>query len=296
MASLVTPLLTETLGTTGKTRFVATNTNLKVNGCLLDCSFTVPETYTSKWDFLKSVYLDVVLRLGAENGGAVTLIRGCSLYTLLSYSDYKAGVSMKGTNFTQGEVARISAYLPFGFFAMGSRDALEVALNVGDSSVIPSTGVKIAISSVYRNSELNNFKVYTESAPTGADQPYKNVLELYYIGEEVVNQNINITDQQGAKTVNIEDCIAYSNSVGAFEFFTRMGMFYNEEFGISQDLSFRVPNTDSKAKVLVVQYAFYPSMLVSNAGEMSAERNSLIAKIRENDSEKYDYLVAIGRA
>lgn len=293
--NMITTGLTCVCGQSLGTRFTQTVTSLKVNGILVDVSFKVPQSYTGKWDFLKNLYLNVTLRLGASTeGGAVALISDVSLFSLLNLSDYLAGVSLSSTTFTAGETVRMSGYLTNGFFAMGDRDALEFSLTCADASSLPSENVNVTVSACYDHVEQTNFIVYKESVPTGADQPYNNVLNLYYIGSSV-NKNISVVDHLGNKTVNIADAIAYSNARGRFEFFTDFGQFYSDEFGVSQNVSMRVPVV-AGSKVLCQQYAFYPLMLAKNDDELTAERDALISKIQQNDSDKYKYLSMLGIA
>lgn len=295
MSSLVTPVLLYQLSANSQTRQVQTNTNLDFNALLVDVDFEVPADYEKKWDFLKDVYCQVMLRLGSENGGSIPLISDVPLYSLLEYSDYIAGVSMKGTSFTEGNTARISGKIPLGFYSMDARDALEVTISVSDKSNIPADKpVNIKLSTVYEKVEKNSFILYKNSRPTGADQPYKNVLKLFYSGEKTVNESVTLTDQLGSESVNIEDAIALSNAEGQFEFFTRFGKIYEDEYGLSQDLAFRCPTADSDAVVLVVQYGFYPSAMSGTSAIVDANYNSLLEKIRTQDSEKYNYLMNLG--
>lgn len=300
MASLITNLLNGTFGATGQTRFFETGANLKVEKTLFDFSFTVPATpqggtpYSGKWDFLKKVLITMTLRLGADNGGAIPLISDVPVYDILELSDFKAGVSMDSTTFTPETKVRISGVIPHGFFAMDSRDALEISLQVTDQSVIPAD-VSFTISTMYEEGDkLSYLIVYKAAKPTGADMPYKNVLEAYYTGAQEVNKIIDVVDQEGAKPVNIEDCIAASNAEGEFEFFKRFGRFYIDPYGLSQDLTMRVPNDDSNATLLIVQYAFNTALLQNNAADTTASRNALVAKIRVSDPEKYNFLQMIG--
>ena len=302
MASLITNILNGQFASSGQTRFFETGANLKVEQMLFDFTFTVPETpqggtaYAGKWDFLKKVLVTVTLRLGADNGGAVPLVSDVPVYDLLELSDFKAGVSMDSTVFTPGTKVRISGVIPLGFFSMDSRDALEVALQVTDQSVIPAT-VDFTISTVYQSADkLSYLMTYKSAKPTGADMPYKNVLEIFYTGEQTVNKQVSVIDQEGAKPVNIEDAIAYSNSIGEFEFFKRFGQIYIDPYGISQDLTLRVPTDDSGATLLVVQYSFNNNLLQNNAVDTSASRRALLEKIRTADPEKYTFLQLIGSA
>ena len=119
----ITTLLNGVIASAGtQNRFTNTSANLSVNGILLDISFTMPNGYTGKWDFLKDVFVTVTKRIGSGNGGAIALLSNVSLYDYLAYSDYKKGVAMAGTDFTAGNVCRISGYLKIGFFAMTSRE------------------------------------------------------------------------------------------------------------------------------------------------------------------------------
>lgn len=286
-------LLTGQMTTGGATRFSQTSTNLKINGFMVDVRFTVPASYTSKWDFLKNIYLTITERLGeTSQGGTVPLVSDVDLFSFLSYSDFLAGVSMNSTTFTEGSEVRISGYVPIGFFAMGARDALEVLLNVNGS--LPAS-VDFTVSAIYQNLQLTSYRMYKTSKPTGADQPYNNVLGIYYVGKGF-NQNATVIDQLGTKTVNVNDAVALSNSQGRFEFFTDFGEIYADEFGISQNVSLRLPpnSGDTSAVCLIEQYGFYPNVLESNASDLNAERNALIEKIKVTDNDKYSYLEKLG--
>ena len=124
--------------------------------------------------------------------------------------------------------------------------------------------------------------------------PYKNVLSAYYIGNKTVNKQIAIQTQLGAKPVNIEDAIALANAVGRFEQFTRFAEVFRDVYGLSEDITLRVPTDDADATLLIKQCVFNPAMLASTESTSGAEKASLIAQIRENDSEKYKYLSAAG--
>ena len=295
MSSLVTPALIYQLTEQSQTRAVQTNTNLDFNAALIDCEFTCPASYENRWEFLKDVYLQIMLRLGSENGGSIPLISDVPLYSLLELSDYEAGVSMQSTVFGENKKVRISGKIRLGFYSMDARDALEVTLAVSDKSKIPAASpIDIKISTVYEKVEKNSFILYKNSRPTGADQPYKNVLKMFYSGEQIVNESVTLTDQLGSESINIEDAIALSNAEGQFEFFTRFGKIYEDEYGLSQDLAFRCPTTDPNARILVQQYGFYPSAMSGTEAITDANYNSLLEKIRTQDSEKYNYLANLG--
>ena len=300
MASLVTNVLNGTLTSSGQTRFFETGANLKVEKFLMDFSFDVPATpeggtaYAGKWDFLKKILCTVTLRLGTDNGGAIPLVSDVPIYDLLELSDYKAGVSTRSTVFTPETRVRISGVIPFGFFSMDSRDALEVSLQVTDASAIPAD-VAFVLSTVYEEGDqLSYLMSYKSAKPTGADQPYKNILEAYYTGEQTVNKQISVQDQEGAKPILVEDAIALSNAEGNFEFFTRFGRFYVDPFGVSQDLTIRVPTDDTNATLLLVQYVFNTALLQNNAVDTGASKNALFAKIRSSDKEKYSFMQMLG--
>lgn len=311
MASIITSLLNGSLSKNdSQNRYIETNANLKSGAFLFDFSFVVPDDYSNKWNFLRDVYVNIVLRLGTTNGGAVPLVSDVPVYDLLNLSDYEAGCSMRSTDFTAGEQARISGLIDNGFFIMSANDALEVSLTVADKTSFPSSAVNFQISSVYTRDELQHFVIYKDSKPTGADMPYKNVVAVYYTGTDVkvedgvikpapeggyVNKNCSIQDMLGAKPVNIEDAIAYSNAAGNFEFFTRFGLLYKDPYDFSQDITIRCPTDDPKATLLIKQYAFYPELLSENTADSNSEKISLLTKIRNSDPEKYSYLELLGR-
>lgn len=293
MNGTITTLLNCAVSKTGaQNRFNQTSANLAVNGFLFDVKFTVPSGYAGKWDFLKDFYVNITKRIGAGNGGAVALLSNVSLYDILSYSDYIAGVSMNSTSFTSGEEVRISGYADCGYFSMTSRDALEVTLNIGSKSNMPSADVLIEISAVFDKIQATEYKCYQSCKATGADQPYKNVLSIFYIGDGV-NADATVTDEIGVKSVNINSAIAMSNAEGRFEFFTKFGEIYKDQFGLSQDLSMRVPN-NANPSILVVTYNFYPEETIKAIDDTIATRKALVEKIKNNEPDKYLYLVAIG--
>lgn len=293
-SSLITTLLSATLNKNGATRFVQTNSNLTFNSLLLDFGFNFTEQSPASWDFLKKVFVSLTLRLGADNGGAIPLVSDIPAYDLLALSDYEGGVSIPLSNFVPGKVSRISGAIDLGFYVMTSRDALEVSVNCADVSMLPAESVTFALSTVYHQTMRQHFIAYTGAVPTGADMPYKNVLSAYYIGEKQLNKQIAITTQLGAMPVNIEDAIALANAVGRFEQFTRFAEVFRDAYGLSQDITLRVPTDDVDSTLLIKQCVFNPAMLASTESTAGAEKASLIAQIRENDSEKYKYLVAAG--
>lgn len=299
MTGLSTPVLTGQLQSTGQTRFNQTSANLSFNGLLIDVSFTVPASYNSGWDFLKELFLSVTLRLGKGDGGAIALVSNASLWGLINYSDYIAGVSLSGTDFKQDQVARISGYVDFGFYSMGSRDALEVSLSVADASSYESIsgGIDFNLSTVHDKSTRQFFKMYQSSKPTGADQPYRNVQNVFYMGDDVVNKSASInTAVFGSQNVNIEDAIALSNATGNFEFFTRFGQLFEEEFGLSTDVTLRVPDDDAESELLIVQYGFFPEILLDSDSGVVSRRNALIEYIKTEDPNKYQYISELGIA
>ena len=295
-SGIVTPLLIAHQNTTGQTRFLETNSNLQLNGILIDIKATVKEDGFTSWDFLKKVFLDVTMRSGFGNGTSIPMCNGLSLYDAIAFSDVVSGVSMESAEqlgFEVGETVRISGYLPIGFYKMDARDALEVQLQ---SSELPIQDFDIVISSVYEGVTEPKILGYQTSNPTGADQPYKNVLALYYVGTDTIAQGqASITDMIGTKQVTIEDAIALTNATGRLEFFTRIGQLYADEFGISQDLSFRLPNGIT-GDVLVVQEFFFPEILESTVLIVDSNESAILEQIKQNEPEKYKYLKLTGRA
>ena len=299
-SSLISPLLTGQFTPTGQNRFTSTSTSLSENGILLDFSFIVPENYDGSWDFLKDFFLTVSYRIGIGNGSAIQLISSCSVYSLLALSDYLAGVSMESTKFEAGKKARISGYVDTGYFEMRSNDALEVTLIYGGSaSSRPAFNIDFTISNVFTQTLLVMLKTYQSCNPTGADQPYKNVLAVYYDSHTPTEKDAVIKDQLGnTHAVSVPSAIAYSNSVGRFEFFTDFGELYKEPFQVSQDVTIKVPQNTSEgadvAEILIVGLAFYPELLLANASVSDSVRDSLLANIKESDGEKYKYLEYLG--
>lgn len=291
----ITPILTGTIQNGGsQNRWTQVNANLAVNGFLADFKFTVPNSYTGKWNFLKDVYVNITKRIGSGNGGAVALLSNVSLYSLMSESDFVAGVSMNSTDFTAGNDVRIAGYLDIGYFSMSSRDALEITLNVADRTNFPSADVSFEFSACFNSVQTTCYKCYQSTKATGADQPYKNVLKIAYIGTGL-NADCVVNDQIGNKAVNIASAIAYSNAIGRFEFFTDYGVVYDEQFGISQDLSVRCPNTNNP-ELLIVSYAFFPEETENSIKDSLSTREALLTQIKNNDTEKYKYLQELGIA
>lgn len=292
-SGIVTPLLVAEQKTTGQSRFLQTNSNLELNGILIDVQAEVKTGGFTSWDFLKKIFLDVTMRSGFGNGTSIPMCSGLSLYDAIAFSDVLSGVSMESTTFTVGKKIRVSGYLPIGFYKMDARDALEVQLQ---SSELPIQDFNVTISSVYEGVTIPKILGYQSSKPTGADQPYKNVLALYYVGDDTVVQGqASITDMLGTKQINIEDAIALTNATGRLEFFTRIGQIYADEFEISQDLSFRLPNRVS-GDVLVVQEFFFSEVLESTVLIVDSNKNAILEQIKQNDPDKYRYLKLTGRA
>lgn len=292
-SGIVTPLLIAHQNTTGQTRFLQTNSNLELNGILIDVQAEVTSNGFTSWDFLKKIFLDVTMRSGFGNGTSIPMCSGLSLYDAIAFSDVLSGVSMESTDFTVGEKIRVSGYLPIGFYKMDSRDALEVQLQ---SSELPSQDFNVTISSVYEGITVPKILGYQSSKPTGADQPYKNVLALYYVGDDnIVQGQASITDMLGTDQVSIEDAIALTNATGRLEFFTRIGQIYADEYEVSQDLSFRLPNNIT-GDVLVVQEFFLPEILENTVLIVDSNQNAILEQIKQNDPEKYRYLQLTGRA
>jgi len=291
--NLSTPLLTCQLTSNGQRNFNQVNSNLKVNGAMVDVDFICPESYTSGWDFLKDIKLSLDLRRGKGTGGTSTIIQNVSLLNMLKYSDLIAGVSTEGTKWTAGKKVRISGILPIGFFAMGANDALETFLYNGSNSLPASVNVRI--SAIYTNTGYTVIKTYREALPTGADQPYKNVLGIFYMGKGDGVGQCSVTDQLGDQSINVSDAIAYSNATGELEFFTDIGQLYEEPYQISQNVHFTVPTTEAGASLLIVGLDFSPDLLERNDIEQSGQREALIDQIRVNDASKYEYLTYLGK-
>jgi hypothetical protein len=294
MNASITPILNGSISASGsQNRYNATVTQLESNGFLFDVSFTMPSGYTNKWDFLKNIYVNITLRMGNNgNKSSCGLVSNARLYDLLSYSDYIAGVSMKGTEFEANKLCRISGYVDNGYFKMSSADALEISLNIVSREHFPSAEINFVVSSVLNGVQGSEFITYQSVDATGADQNYKNVLDIYYIGTGVNAESV-VIDEIGTNNVNINSAIALSNATGRFEFFTDFGELYKEPFGISQNVAMRVPTTNNPS-LLVRSYEFFPDRLARGVDETIAQKNALLEKIRQNDPDKYEYLALLG--
>lgn len=296
-SGICTPLLVGHQDTSGQVRFIQTNSNLSLNGILIDIVATVKENGFTSWDFLKDVFLDVTMRSGFGNGTSIPLCSGLSLYDAIAFSDVISGVSMESyeqtDGFEVGKKIRVSGYLPIGFYKMDSRDALEVQVQ---SAQLPSQDFDFVISSVFEGVSVPRVLGYQTSKPTGADQPYKNVLSLYYIGTDTLTTGTaSITDMEGTKTVSLEDAIALTNATGRLEFFTRIGQIYADEYEVSQDLSFRMPQNVT-GDVLVCQEFFFPEILENTVLNVDSQEKAILEEIKNNDPDKFKYLSLVGRA
>lgn len=298
--NMINTLLTEKFVSGGQNRFSETVANLKVNDILFDCEVNLTANDitagVTAWDFLKGFNVNLALRLGSSNGSAINLIHNVNLYQILEYSDFKAGVSMNSTDFTTAGVKRISGLLPIGFFAMGERDAIGTDIDVDTTVTMPENGVSFTISAVYKETKATLLRTYQSSTPTGADQPYTNVVEVFYDSPTVVTKSAGIKGKTvGSQSINLEDAIALSNAEGNFEFFQRFGQIFVDPFDLGRNLSINVPPTSNNdGECLIVCYAFYPELLLQNDTEQTAERNNVVANIKAEDGTKAKYLKLLG--
>jgi|GEM_PF-6097340 len=295
-SALITTLLSGVVNGSSVSRFHETSSNLQINGWLFDVRYTPAEGETG-FDFLKDVYVSITERIGEGNGGAISFVNSVPLYDLLTYSDLSAGVAMQGVEFEAGKTSRISGFVKLGFVGMSGNDALECTLSLRSKDRIPAGGFEFRISSVFRQVQATEFIVYDSAKPTGADQPYNDCKEIFYIGSEF-NTDVSVRDETGTNNVNIEDAVAYTNATGELEFFTRVGQIWGDIYDIGQNITLRVPVNaeDTAATVLLVRRAFAPDLLGKNAVEIGAERAAIIEKCRTQNPTKFEYLKAIGIA
>jgi len=298
--NLVQAFFNEKITKTGSSRLIANTNNLKTNSFLFDVKFKAPADLkegdlrdSHVFDFLKDVYVTIALRLGSGNGSAVNIVSSCPAFLLLQFSDFVAGVSMESPKVKDGYI-RVSGALPIGFFSMGSRDSLDCIVNVASSDKLPEDGFQLTISNVYNFDTNVSIRTYQCTKPTGASQPYTNVLGVYYSGDKVLNKEAVIQDQLNTMNTGIEDGMALANSVGHFEVFTRFAKLYEDPFSVSQNVNFKIPADDTEAQVLIVGYHFDTALLVSNAGESDALKANLLSIVKKDDTEKYEYLQALG--
>lgn len=293
--NLTNILLADTFSrSANRNRFVETSANLRVNSILLD--FIVEKSADknaslTSWDFLKAFNVNVALRLGSGNGSAVNLVHNVNAYQLEEYSDYKAGVSVSSTDWSENGMKRISGIINIGYFGMGSRDALEVNVDVDQSKIGNLDECQFRVSSVFKRVLPNTIYTYQSARPTGADQPYTNVLEVYYDSPTVFDGVASVKDKLGSQSVHLEDAIALANAEGNFEFFQRFGMLFKDQYDLSRDISFNVPvNENGDGEILIVGAAFYPDMLIENDGEDKSQRAAIVEQVKNDNPDKYRYL------
>ena len=111
--SQINPICATTFDSSAGLRRTFQQQNTKVNGILFDISFTPTAEYMSgdKFAILRDIFFDLNLRQGGAAGGvggSDLLIDSISLYQILEYSDYIAGVSMSATPMTAGTKWRVS--------------------------------------------------------------------------------------------------------------------------------------------------------------------------------------------
>lgn len=298
--NLISNLMSEKYQKGGNARFIQTSANLKVNSFLFDVRFNNSiegNTGVTSWDFLKNFMVNIALRLGGGNGSAVNLVSNVPLYQILELSDEEAGVSMESTDFSKAGMQRISGEINIGYFGMGSRDALDVQVTVnpvGDTANV--TDVEFIISAVYENDKPTAILTLQSAKPTGADQPYTNVLRIFYDSPTFFNATATIKDKLSTQSVNLEDAIAHTNAVANFEFFTRFGKLFEDPYGLSRDVSFNIPKVPGAddGEVLIQSVAFFPELLEQNNTEDRANRDAYVAEIKANSAEKYQYLSMLG--
>lgn len=280
-------------------RKIASQQNVKVNGILFDIEFTPTADYMAgdKFAFYKNITCDLVLRRGGANAGQNHLIiDSVSLYQLLNLSDFLAGVSVKATaadDMVADSPFRISGYIDLGYFNMEVTDTLDVELYTNNNL---SVGGTVRVSSVYVRDQLAVLKKYSSSRSTGSDQSYNNVLGLYGDSTNKVNGTITVRDEVGGShATNVEDCIAYSNSVGNFEVFTRFGEVWSDPYGVGQNITIKAPvESNSDLELLVVGFIYDVDMLGNSANSWEASKDLLFTKIVNQGGDKLDYLRALG--
>lgn len=304
--SQINPICATTFDSSAGLRRTFQQQNTKVNGILFDISFTPTAEYMSgdKFAILRDIFFDLNLRQGGAAGGvggSDLLIDSISLYQILEYSDYIAGVSMSATPMTAGAKWRVSGYLPIGFFGLGARDSLDLEIYL--DHVIPAgISVDLVVSTVFLRDQLSLIRRYTTAKPTGSDQSYTDVIGIYFDCDTETKKSITVRDEVNDNSVvAIEDAIAYSNSTGRFELFTRFGEVYSDVYGVGQNVTVKCPKIetaggeeDKSAELLIVSYVYDTAFLKASAGAFDASSELLYTKIRDAGGEKAAYLSALG--
>lgn len=298
--SQINGIINTTFGQTGSLRAMESQQNTKVNGLLLDITFTPTDEYMNgdKFAVYKKIFVDLNLRSGGGNGSSGSnelLIDSVSLYQLLQYSDMVAGVSVKATaadEMKAGSPFRISGYVDLGFFPLGERDSLDIELYCSEQMPFD---VNINASTVFQRDSLALLRKYQTSKPTGSDQSYQNIIGIYVDTDKILNKSITIRDMTNDMTAtNIEDAIALTNACANFEVFTRFGEVWADPYGVSQNITMKVPTDNEDTEILLVGYVFNTQFLASSAGNFVANKELLLTKIRNEGGTKVDYLTAMG--
>lgn len=293
----INTILAHTFGTSGALEAVESAQNIKTNGICLDFSFTPTAEYIagtaqgkSPYRVLENIVLSVNGRFNNGNGKSALLVDRVDLYQLEEYSDFTGGVDANLTEMEAGKKWRVSGYLDFGYLQIGDNDSLDFQLYC---KTTPEVASDVIISSVLTKVQPVNVKGYSSSQPTGSSQTYDDILEAYITSESEFNDTISTTDQMDNEVVNIERCIAYSNAVGRFEKFKRFGQFYEDVYGIGQNLTLSCPQHEG-AKILLVKYIYNLGLQVNGDSEFANNRRSLLTKIASKDPNKFQFLKNLG--
>ncbi|MCR5288878.1 MAG: hypothetical protein K6E51_02670 [Treponema sp.] len=298
MSQMLSTLLTGKFRADSERQFVGTSTTIKFNGFLFQLEFTQPDDYKEEQlvQILKAIQFNHAIRFGTSNGGNLAVISNLNARAVFLKGDELAGMSVKSVKVRAGRVTKLCAYLPIGYFSLGSRDALESQIQfIGAYPENITSGITFKVSGVYKHEAVSVLTVYQLCKATGGDQPYKNVTEIDFIGDSKSRPNVTITDDIGSQSVDIDDAIALSNATQRFETFTEFGELYKDPYNMGQNVTFNCPAVASDdADLLVVGLAYYPDLLSQQAQETTAQKQSLLSKIAVNDQQKYQYLDALG--
>jgi hypothetical protein len=259
---------------------------LKVNSLLLDVVLTPASSKSWNLDVLKEMYLNVNFR--RKDADALQLVDNCRLWDLFVFSDYNAGVSVDLVDEVKPKTApvEVSAVVPFGSFAVGIDESLEVMLTGKPASVADYSSILLDGRWAYFADVTARTFGYKSFASVGGEQSYRDALNLFYIGPSL-ETNATVRDYTGSQTVNLKDAVAFANASGRFEYFSDFGIVYMDPTGYSQDLTISL---EGAKRLLLQQEYFSLSKLLEQDGQMLRDKEAVLQAIYAVRPEKYEVL------
>lgn len=268
--------------------------NVKLNGFVFDFRFVPSEEYIngtksgkSAYRVLKNIVVNVNYRDGVGAGKNALLIDRVNLFLLMEHSDFIAGLDITQTPMEAGKEWRACGHLGCGYLSVNENASLDIQCYVKGDPEITS---KLYVSTELVERSDVQIVQYRSTRPTGASQTYENVLSAFITSEEEMNDTVSTTDYMNNEVLNIEACIAFSNSVGRFEKFKRYGQFYADEFNVGQTLTFNCPVLNDDEEILLCCRVYNLSAQMNGNSEFINDARSLMSKIAQTDPNKFKSL------